>query len=68
MLLTEKFKDTQIILASQSPRRKELLAGLGLTFSTVSLDIDETFDRNEFKKQQITKRFNYNFGHNCLGR
>lgn len=54
MLLTEKFKDTTIILASQSPRRKELLAGLGLQFSTISLDIDETFDRNELKKAQIT--------------
>jgi len=42
MLLTEKLKDTNIILASQSPRRKELLAGLGLQFSTISLDIDET--------------------------
>ena len=55
MLLTEKLKDANIILASQSPRRKELLAGLGLQFSTISLDIDETFDRNEFKKEQITE-------------
>ena len=55
MLLTEKLKDTNIILSSQSPRRKELLAGLGLQFSTISLDIDETFDRNEFKKEQITE-------------
>ena len=55
MLLTVKLKDTNIILASQSPRRKELLAGLGLQFSTISLDIDETFDRNEFKKEQITE-------------
>ena len=55
MLLTEKLKDTNIILASRSPRRKELLAGLGLQFSTISLDIDETFDRNEFKKEQITE-------------
>ena len=55
MLLTEILKDTNIILASQSPRRKELLAGLGLQFSTISLDIDETFDRNEFKKEQITE-------------
>ncbi|MGU9940006.1 Maf family nucleotide pyrophosphatase [Empedobacter brevis] len=54
MLLTEKFKDTNIILASQSPRRKELLAELGLQFSTVSLDIDESFDRDQFKKEQIT--------------
>lgn len=55
MLLTEKLKDTTIILASQSPRRKELLAGLGLEFSTISLDIDETFDRNTYKREQITE-------------
>lgn len=54
MLLTEKFKEANIILASQSPRRKELLAELGLQFSTVSLDIDESFDRDQFKKEQIT--------------
>ena len=55
MLLTEKFKDTNIILASQSPRRKELLAGLGLSFSTISLDIDETFDREIYKAEKITE-------------
>ena len=55
MLLTEKLNDTNLILASQSPRRKELLAGLGLQFSTISLDIDETFDRNEYKREQITE-------------
>ena len=55
MLLTEKLKNTNIILASQSPRRKELLAGLGLEFSTISLDIDETFDRNLYKREQITE-------------
>jgi len=55
MLLTEKLKNTNIILASQSPRRKELLAGLGLEFSTISLDIDETFDRDLYKREQITE-------------
>ena len=55
MLLTEKLKNTNIILASQSPRRKELLAGLGLEFFTISLDIDETFDRNLYKREQITE-------------
>ena len=58
MLLTEKFKDTNIILASQSPRRKELLAGLGLSFSTISLDIDETFDRDIYKAEKILKKVN----------
>lgn len=33
MLLNEKFKGTRIILGSGSPRRRELLAGLGLNFT-----------------------------------
>lgn len=32
-----------IILASQSPRRRELLKSLGYEFETFSLDIDETY-------------------------
>jgi septum formation protein len=35
-------KDVQIVLASGSPRRRELLQGLGLTFQVVPADIDET--------------------------
>lgn len=35
-------KDMQIILASGSPRRRELLQGLGLTFQVIPADIDET--------------------------
>lgn len=31
-----------IYLASQSPRRRELLAQIGVDFSTVSVDVDET--------------------------
>lgn len=55
MLLQDKLKDKQLILASQSPRRRELLAGLGLEFSTLSLDIDESFDREIYKANQITE-------------
>lgn len=55
MLLQEKLKGKSIILASQSPRRRELLAGLGLEFSTISLDIDESFDREIYKANQITE-------------
>ena len=33
MLLNEKFRGTRIILGSGSPRRRELLAGLGLDFT-----------------------------------
>jgi septum formation protein len=34
--------DVQIILASGSPRRRELLKGLGLEFQVIPADIDET--------------------------
>ena len=33
----------QIILGSNSPRRRELLAGLGVVFSAISIDADETY-------------------------
>lgn len=38
---------SDFILASRSPRRRELLAGLGLTFDCVPADIDETRRVNE---------------------
>lgn len=36
----------KILLASQSPRRKELLTELGYSFETVSIDCDEVFPEN----------------------
>ncbi len=40
----EMVKDYKIILASNSPRRKELLAGLGIDFSVrIIKDIDESY-------------------------
>jgi len=36
----------QLILASKSPRRKELLESLGFTFSIESNQVDETFDES----------------------
>lgn len=36
----------EIILGSQSPRRRELMAGLGLPFTSISIDADETFPAN----------------------
>ena len=35
--------DFQIILGSQSPRRRELLAGLDLPFTAISIDADESY-------------------------
>ncbi len=33
----------EIILGSQSPRRRELMAGLGLPFTAISIDADESY-------------------------
>jgi septum formation protein len=45
-------KNFNIILASQSPRRKELLAGLNLPFTIKALDIDESYP-DEYEKELV---------------
>ena len=42
-MLSEILKGKEVILASQSPRRKELLQGLNLKFRTMSMAVDETY-------------------------
>jgi septum formation protein len=43
--------DTKIILASKSPRRQELLKGLGITFEVKTQEVDESYpDSLENKK------------------
>lgn len=42
----KKNKHRSIILASSSPRRKELLAGLGLEFTVISSDVSEEVENN----------------------
>ena len=43
-MIFQKFLDKKIILASQSPRRHELLKGLGLEFDVLSsIETDESF-------------------------
>jgi septum formation protein len=39
----ENLKDYRILLASKSPRRKELLAGLNISFEVASLEVEELF-------------------------
>jgi len=46
MLLHEKLKDKKIFLASQSPRRQELLKGLGINFEIIKIEADESFPEN----------------------
>ncbi len=44
----------EIILASQSPRRRELLEMMQIPFKSISLDIDESFS-SDYKKAKITE-------------
>jgi septum formation protein len=44
-----------LILASQSPRRKELLSTLGVTFSTLPADIDETPFNGEIPSEYVIR-------------
>ena len=44
----------KIILASQSPRREELLRSLNYTFDTIHLDMDETYS-SQLKENQRTE-------------
>lgn len=48
-------KDVQIILASGSPRRRELLKGLGLTFQVIPADIDETLLPSELPRELVER-------------
>ena len=41
-----KMKKMKILLASNSPRRKELLTNLGYDFEVVSIDCDEIYPVN----------------------
>jgi len=45
----------QLILASQSPRRKSLLAQLGYQFTTQAADIDESLQCNESAKNYVLR-------------
>ena len=42
-MILNNLQGKNIILASQSPRRKQLLAGLELDFEVISADIDESY-------------------------
>ncbi len=47
-----KIKNHQIILASKSPRRKQLMEGLGISFEVKTKETDETFPPH-LKREEI---------------
>ncbi len=53
-MLQERFKNKKILLGSQSPRRQELLKGLGLDFTIVKIDSDESF-HSHLVREEITE-------------
>ena len=46
MTFFEKLHNKTIILASKSPRRQELLKGLGITFEIKTKEVDESYDKS----------------------
>jgi len=45
-MLTEKLKNHYVILASQSPRRRQLLKDLGMEFEIIPVDVEENYPAN----------------------
>jgi len=43
-MLLDKLKQYRILLASKSPRRRELLTDMGLEFEILTTDVEESFD------------------------
>ena len=43
-MILNDLKNFKVVLASQSPRRRELLKLMGIEFDAVSADLDESFD------------------------
>jgi septum formation protein len=54
MLLQEKLKNKKLILASQSPRRQELLKGLNPDFQIIKIEADESYPE-ELVREEITE-------------
>ncbi len=52
-MLSEKFKNKNIILASASPRRQELFKELGIKFSVKVKSVEENYD-SHLKEEEIT--------------
>ncbi|MCK9612151.1 MAG: Maf family nucleotide pyrophosphatase [Bacteroidales bacterium] len=51
MILNEKLKNYRIILGSSSPRRRELLEGLGLNFEVIVREVHEDFPGGLVREQ-----------------
>lgn len=48
-------KETQLYLASQSPRRSELLTQVGISFALLNVDVDESIFDNEGAEEYVIR-------------
>lgn len=53
-MLKDKFADYEMVLASKSPRRRQLLQSLDIDFVTKSIEVEETYPSG-LQKQEITE-------------
>ncbi|NLN34047.1 MAG: septum formation protein Maf [Flavobacteriaceae bacterium] len=53
-MLSEIYSDKRFLLASKSPRRQELLKGLGIDFEIVSIEADESYPTH-LVREKITE-------------
>jgi len=44
VMLLDELKNYKIYLASKSPRRRELLSGMGIDYELISTDVEESYD------------------------
>ena len=58
-MLQSKFSAKKFLLASQSPRRQELLKGLGIDFEIVKIQSDESYPSN-LQRNEITEHISAN--------
>lgn len=50
-MLTDKLNKYRIILASQSPRRQQLLKGLNINFETIIREVEEIFPPETYREE-----------------
>ena len=47
--------ENNLYLASQSPRRRELLTQIGISFAVLPVDVDESVKKNEIPEEYVTR-------------
>lgn len=54
-MILQNLQGKEIILASKSPRRQQLIKGLGIDINIQTREVDESFDENELKRERVAR-------------